>query len=136
MAGLVRPWEIAQGQINHALAFAYNSPSSAFVYPASKSDGGNFGGVLGTDLPEGSRLQLDPTLSDATIQSWGCNGACLTIAHALQKYGMYTVDHSGSTKIYLEDQSTAHWDASITRSLVSPIPLSKFRVISGTSGPQ
>jgi hypothetical protein len=135
LAGLVRPWEVAQGHIDHALAFAYNSPSSAFSYPAAKSDGGNFGGVLGTDLPEGSRLQLNPSITDATIQSWGCTGTCLTIAHALQTYGMYTVDHSGSSKIYLEYSGTANWDASVTRTLVSPIPWSAFRVLSPGTGP-
>jgi hypothetical protein len=128
-AGLVRKWEVDQGHIDHALAFAYNSPSSQFVYPASKSDGGNFGGVLGTDLPEGARIQLDPALTDADFVAWGLSPAARVIAHALQQYGMYVIDHSGSSKIYLEDRITAGWDSTINRSLVSGIPWSQFQVV-------
>lgn len=129
LAGLVRKWEVDQGHIDHALAFAYNSPSSAFVYPASKSDGGNFGGVLGTDLPEGSHLQLDPSLTDPQLVGYGLNSAGLVIAHALQKYGMFVVDHSGSSKVYLEYRGTAGWGSDITRSMLSGIPWSVFRVV-------
>lgn len=126
LAGLVRKWEVDQGHIDHALAFAYNSPSSLFVYPASKSDGGRFGGVTGTDPPEGSRIQLDP---NADLASYSLTPAALVIAHALQRYGMIVVDHSGSSKVYLEDSKTAGWDATVTRLMLSSIPWSAFRVV-------
>jgi hypothetical protein len=129
LAGLVRPWEVAQGHIDHALAFAYDSPSSAFVYPASKSDGGRFGGQLGVDMPEGSRLQLDPTMTDADFDRLGLSPAAKVIARALQRYGMYTVDHSGSSKVFLEARTTAQWGSEITRDMLSAIPWSRFRVI-------
>lgn len=129
-AGLVRKWEIEQGRIDHALAFAYKSPSSQFVYPASKSDGGNFGGVTGVDLPEGARLQLNPALTETDFNRWGLSPAAKVIARALQQYGMYVVDHSGSSKIYLEARATAGWDSSVTRDLVAGIPWSEFRVVS------
>jgi hypothetical protein len=129
LAGLVRKWEIDQGHIDHALAFAYNSPSSAYVYPASKSDGGNFGGILGTDLPEGSRLQLDPSLTDAQLAALGLSPTAITVAHALQKYGAYVVDHSGSSKIYVEAGASAGWDSSVNRTMLSGIPWSDFRVV-------
>jgi hypothetical protein len=129
LAGLVRSCEMAQGHIDHALAFAYDSPSSELVYPASKSDGGAFGGVVGVDLPEGSRMQLDPSLTDATFASWGLSPAAIVIAQALQRYGMYVVDHSGSSKVYLEDGTTAGWDSTITRDMLSAIPWSAFRVL-------
>ena len=51
------------------------------------------------------------------------------IARALQTYGMYVVDCSGSSKIYLEDRRTAGWDTTITRDLVSGIPWGRFRAI-------
>ena len=126
LGGLVRPCEIERGRIDHALAFAYNSPSPrAFVYPASKLDG------LGSrrDLPEGSRLQLRPSLGTADFVRWRLPAAARTIARALQKYGMYLVDNSGSSKLFLEARQTARWDASIGRGLVSRIPWSAFRVI-------
>jgi hypothetical protein len=129
-AGLVRPWEVAQGHIDHAIAFAYASPSSSFAYPASKSDGSGSAGA-----PEGARLQLDPSLTDAQIQSLGCSGTCLIIAHALQKYGMYVIDNSGSSKIYLEARSTAGWPSTLTRSVVSPLPWSDFRVVQPPAAP-
>jgi hypothetical protein len=134
-AGLVRKWEIDQGRIDHALAFAYDSPSAEFRYPASKSDGGNFGGTSGTDLPEGARIQLDPTMTEADFNALGLSPAAKTIARALQSYGMYVIDHSGSSKIYLEDRMTAGWDTTINRNLVSKLPWSKFRVITAPTQP-
>lgn len=134
-AGLVRKWEVDQGHIDHALAFAYAGPSPDFVYPASKSDGGNFGGVRGIDAPEGTRIQLDPALTEADFSRWGLSPMAVILAKAMQKYGMYIVDNSGSSKIYLEDRRTAGWDASVTRSLVSPIPWTAFRVIAPPNAP-
>lgn len=132
LGGLVRPCEIAQGKIEHALAFAYNSPSSSFVYPASKSDGV---GRTGVDLPEGSRLQLNPALGEADFDAWGLSAEARVIARALQTYGMYVVDNSGSSKVYLEARHTAGWDEKISRSLLSNIPWSHFRVVAPPAAP-
>ena len=145
LAGLVRPWEIAQGHIDHAIAWAYTSPTSAHVYPAQKSDGS---GANTGDMPEGSRLVLDPTLTctsynPATTAPSGvpcaagsqintlCSTsnnprACMIIAVALQTYGAFEIDNSGSTKLYLEADSTASpsWSSlgiSSTTSVVSPL---------------
>jgi hypothetical protein len=127
LAGLVRQCEIAQGHIDHALAFSYQNTTSQFVYPATKSDGGDPPG-----MPEGTRLQLDPSISDSTIQSWGCTGACFTTAKALQKYGMYLIDSGGHPKVYFEGVGTANWGNTVTPSTVNPIPLSDFRVVDDT----
>jgi hypothetical protein len=126
LTGLVRPCEITQGHIDHALAFAYQNTTSQFVSPATKSDGGSSSG-----MPEGTHLQLDPSISDATIQSWGCTGACFTTAKALQKYGMYLIDSGGHPKVMFEDDSTANWNGTVSASTTNPIPLSDFRVIDG-----
>lgn len=126
LTGLIRPCEIAQGQINHAIAFAYDYPTSQFIYPATKSDGSG----SGPDMPEGARLQLNPSLTDAQIQAWGCTGSCLTIAHALQQYGMIIIDKAGHPKIYAEYEGTAHWNGVIKASTISKIPLSAFKVLS------
>ncbi len=126
LAGLVRRCELARGRIGHALAFAYDSPSPAFVYPASASDGA---GVRGVDLPEGARLQLSPRLGEARFDAWGLSPEGKAIARALQRYGMYVVDNSGSSKIFLEARPTAAWDGDITRTLVSAIPWKEFRVV-------
>ncbi len=126
LAGLVRPWEVASGRIDHALAFAYSSPSPEFVYPASKSDGR---GTTGVDLPEGTRLQLDPSLTEADFDRMGLTREAQVVARALQEYGMIVVDNSGSSKIMLEDEKTADWGAMLNRTSVSAIPLSSFRVV-------
>jgi hypothetical protein len=128
LTGLIRPCEIARGYIDHAIAFAYDYPTAQYVYPATRSDGNG----SGPDLPEGARLQLDPQLTDAQIQGWGCTGSCLIIAHALQTYGMITIDKSGHPKIYAEYEGTAHWNGTIKASTVSKIPYSAFKVINLT----
>ena len=131
LAGLVRPCEIHRGEIQHALAFAYNAPASAQVYPASKSDGGGSGLSA---VPEGARLQLDPTLTVQDLVDLGCLQTCVVIAQALQRYGMYTVDNSGSTKIMIEEDTTANWGGLIDRNTVAPLKMSMFRVLDYATG--
>lgn len=122
--GLIRPCEIRQGHIDHAIAFAYDKVSSSYVYPATKSDGG------GSGVPEGARMQLDPSISDATIKGWGCDGTCFVIAKALQKYGMIAIDYAGHSKIYGEYQGSAHWNATEWNDkIISKIPSSQFKVL-------
>lgn len=126
LAGLVRPCEIRQGHIDHALALAYHRPSSQFVYPATKSDGT---GDPATSMPEGARLQLDPTLSARRLTQDGCRGPCLIIARAMQRYGMYVIDSSGRAKVIVEYEGTARWRGQITAATVSSIPVSALRLL-------
>lgn len=126
LAGLVRRCEIDQGHIPHALAFLYDFPRGEFVFPASKSDGSS---THPFDVPEGARLQLDARISESEMRGWGCDGPCLTIARAMQEYGMYVVDNSGRAKISVEFEGTAHWNGLINQDAISPIPLSRFRVL-------
>lgn len=132
-SGLVRPFEIRRGRIDHALAFAFGGPndndypSSRYVYPASKSDGNSSDP---NSLPEGARLQLNPGLSRGELRARGCGRAALVIAKAMQTYGMYVVDVSGSTKIMLESTVTAgrEWAAlGVERETPSCIPLNAMR---------
>jgi hypothetical protein len=126
LAGLVRKCEIVRGRIDHALAFAYDYPDDSWVHPATKSDGR---GSHPADLPEGARLQLDPTITGEQLASWGCRKACLTIARALQKYGMYVVDNAGRAKVMVEYQGTARWGGLLTSRTVNPVPLNAFKVL-------
>ncbi len=134
-AGLVRPWEIRQGRIEHALAFGYPEPSNqGCVFPASKTDGDS---TLANTLPEGARLQLDPTLTETDFNSWGLSATGKIIARALQEYGMFLVDDSGSSKIYIENlianpYATEQWtDAglNLTNKTITTIPYTAFRVL-------
>lgn len=127
LTGLVRPCELERGRIDHALAFAFDSPGPRHIRPASKSDGDASGGP--DAIPEGARLQLDPSITTAELTKLGCRGACRTIARALQRYGMYVIDVSGRSKVILEHVSTARWRGTISDKTVSPIPLSRFRLL-------
>ena len=58
--------------INHALVFSTDIAASTFVGPAIKSDGINIAAVA-TPIPEGYRIQLDPTIDIDAIA--GCQPA-------------------------------------------------------------
>ena len=76
-----------------ALRLSDQPPS--FVFPGSDSDGGTPGGI-----PEGELMRLDPTLN---LSQFGLTPYQLMIATALQKYGAYDGDTSGSFKINSEN---------------------------------
>jgi len=134
-AGLLRPWEIRQGRITHALAFGYTETAAEkCVFPASKTDGES---TLPFALPEGAHLQLDPSLTDADFNQMGLDETGKIIARALQEYGMILVDTSGSFKIYVEDLinnpfAREDWtdpDLNLTKESIYGIPHTAFRVL-------
>ncbi len=134
-AGLIRPWEIIQGHIDHALAFSYSKTArKGCVYPATKTDGKT---SLPLSLPEGAHLQLDPSLTDADFDAMGLDRTAKIIAHALQNYGMFLIDSAGHTKLYAEDlvsnpYATQQWSdpgLNLTETTVSKIPVTSFRVL-------
>lgn len=123
--GLVRKWEIDEGVIRHAIAWAYHGPSPDYVYPAQNSDGSNFGGVSGVDIPEGARIRLDPNFDLTQFPA----GAARVVGKALQDYGAILIDNSGFPKVYLESQNTAPWGTDVTASMLSAAPLSAYQVV-------
>lgn len=134
-AGLLRPWEILQGKIEHALAFGYTETAEdKCVFPASKTDGDS---MLPFAIPEGARLQLDPSLTEEDFDRMGLDRAGKIIARALQEYGTILVDDSGSFKIYLEDlinnpYTTQKWTdpgLNLTKETIYGIPYTSFRVL-------
>lgn len=125
LAGLVRPWEVRQGRIEHALAFAFNWPAEWYVHPATKSDGTGW-----IELPEGARLQLDPAVTDKEFDQWGLDQVERIICRALQEYGMIVIDKSGHPKLYAEYEATAHWNHLITAETMNKVPCTAFRVLS------
>jgi hypothetical protein len=91
LAGVVRVTEIAQGSIPHALAMQSNNVcAEAFRPPALKTDGQS---ARPDCLPEGARIQLDPSLD---IKGLVLTPAEYMVAEALQRYGAYIIDVSGS----------------------------------------
>ena len=79
--------------LNHALVTSSNIAGPGFVGPAIKSDGSNIAGVA-TPIPEGYRIQLDPTINVDAIP--GITAAEKVVAKTLQTYGAYIVDQGGS----------------------------------------
>lgn len=96
-AGLVTAEELRRGSIEHALVFAYpDTRSGGPVAPATKSDGRT---DSSSALPQGARVRLDPSID---LASFGLSGAELTIARAMQRYGMILGDTSGAFTIYAQ----------------------------------
>ncbi|HST26682.1 MAG TPA: hypothetical protein VLJ76_11910, partial [Gaiellaceae bacterium] len=135
LAGIVRPEEIAQGHIDHALVFGMPGVSDlGHVCPATHNDGSSSDPNA---LMEGTRLQLDPSVNVAAlpIPAWE-----KTIARAMQTYGMYLRDNGGSFVIYAENPVSRGYDAWAKAGMprgdsvgLSGIPWSKLRVITPTS---
>ncbi len=101
LASVIRVSELEAGNIAHALAV--NVPCGAPpVAPANRSDGG--GSIAGGCIPEGTHFRLDPTLD---LNALGLSPGALTIARAIQTYGMYVTDQAGGTILMGEDVVSA-----------------------------
>ncbi|WP_300016076.1 hypothetical protein [Pseudonocardia sp.] len=130
IAGLIWPQELAAGEIDHALAFAYpNTRDGGPVPPATASDGRT---ESDTALPEGARLRLDPSID---IEALGLSPALEAIAEALQTYGMILVDTSGGMALNAASPQTYEnypyppsWSADIWADL-SAIPFESMQVL-------
>jgi hypothetical protein len=106
LGGLVRPEEILQGHIDHALVFGMPAVSyRGHVCPATHNDGST---ADPNALEEGARLRLDPSVdvNALPIPQWQ-----KTIARALQTYGMYLRDQGGSLAIWAENPVARGYDA-------------------------
>jgi hypothetical protein len=131
LGGVVRPEEVAQGHIDHALALT--TPvvrSGMFACPASHTDGNS------TDpnaVPEGARVQLDPSIN-VDAQPWSTWQK--TVAKALQRYGAYVADRGGSVAVRGESETSRGYDgwslAGVTGSSLNTLPWDKLNVLKVT----
>jgi hypothetical protein len=130
-AGIVRPEEIAQGHIDHALMITTPYTRSGYVAcPAANSDGQYADPAA---MPVGARLQLDPALdvNALAIPTWK-----KVVARALQQYGAYVVDTGGSLSIRAESTALRGYDAwakvGVPRGEpnIRDLPWSRMRVLS------
>jgi len=136
IAGLIRPEEIAAGEIRHALSLstpcnAKNRDGSArdeLVLPAARTDGTK----SGADYPlEGARLQLDPALD---LNALGLGAEARIVARALQVYGAIIVDNAPNFLVYCQaldaDGSGKTWSSRYPGMAgVFKIPIASFRVL-------
>jgi hypothetical protein len=127
--GVVRPEEIAQGHIDHAL-FVTNpfTRKSYAACPATHTDGISDDSAA---IPEGAQIQLDPAFN-VNAQPWPRWEK--VIAHALQTYGGYIGDTGGTLGLVGEAGLDRGYDA-WSLAGVPPIaalagfPWSQFRVL-------
>jgi hypothetical protein len=130
LGGLIRPEELLQGRIDHALVFMMPGVSTlGHVCPATR----HAGTVADPNaLQEGMRIQLDPAVD---VDALPLNAWQKTIARALQRYGAYLRDGSGSLAILAENPRSRGYDAwakvGLSGSSVSlaALPWSRMRVL-------
>lgn len=103
-AGMIRPHELAAGRIEHALAFTMKATKDGGpVRPATGSDGRS---TLPGAIPEGARVQLDPSLD---LDALGLKRYERVIAEALQRYGMFLVDTGGAVAIRVQNAHSTEY---------------------------
>lgn len=141
IAGLLRPEEIAEGAIRHALVFTYSqnraTPEGWDIFqspPACRSDGD----YVGYHYPIlGMRFQLDPAADETDFDAWGLSEESRIVARALQEYGMYLGDQGGDMKIQVQllspdrDRNPSLWEQIFPGLYenIERIPTSRFRVV-------
>lgn len=117
LAMLVRPWEIREGVIRHALSMPVKNPDGTFfVPPATKLE--NYQNRSQPGIPEGMRFSLEVT--DAEIDAWiaglpkelpeATRRAARVIAVALRDYGWFITDTSGAAHFQFEARASAAKD--------------------------
>ena len=127
--GIVRPEEIAQGHIDHALFFTTPYTRKDYIAcPATHTDGQHLEPAA---IPQGARIQLDPTF-DVDAQPWPRWEKVL--ARALQKYGAYLGDTGDSLSFAAEatlDRGYDAWSMVGVPAFASlgNLPWSKFRIL-------
>ena len=95
VAGLIMYDEVAAGEIRHKIAAASRFCAfKEFVFPAAWTDGFTEGGI-----PEGTVIQLDPSLDLAQFQ---LTREERIVCVALQRYGMVLVDIAQGQPLYAE----------------------------------
>ena len=131
MAGVVRPEEIAQGRIEHALVITTPyTRSDVIACPATHTDGRY---ASADALPMGARVQLDPAVNvnALVLPAWK-----KTIARALQEYGAYVGDTGGSLAVRGESTALRGYDAwakagvSSSGPSLKDLPWDRLRVLS------
>jgi hypothetical protein len=132
-AGVVRPEEIAQGHIDHALVITTPDTRQGYIAcPATNTDGKH---ADPNAMPIGAHVQLDPSVnvSALPIPAWQ-----KVISIALQQYGAYVVDTGGTLALYGQSNITRGYNAwakagmSADSPSLSGLPWGSLRVLSMT----
>jgi hypothetical protein len=98
LAGSMKVSELQAGEIKHALAVnVVHTTAGTQVPPATRNDGNS---SAPDAIPEGTRFRLDPSID---VTKLGLSPTGVTIARALQTYGMLVTDTSGAVVVVAED---------------------------------
>jgi hypothetical protein len=138
--GVIRPEEIAQGHIDHALVLSTPYVRADFIAcPATNywaSQAPNYQRDQGA-IPLGARVQLDPGI-DVDAKPWPAWEKM--VAKALQTYGAYIADVSGSLELRGEANVNRGYDAwakvgmtTLPKPDLSNLPWKRFRVLTMAS---
>jgi hypothetical protein len=133
LAGVIRPEEIAQGHIDHALVITTPYTRAGYTACPANHNDGKFDDP--DALAEGARIQLDPSLN---VDSLAISNLNKIIARALQVYGAYVVDTGGTVAIRAESNRGRGYDAwskvgvASTSPNISALPWSRMRVLKMT----
>jgi hypothetical protein len=105
--------EVRDGAIRHALSMPTRGiDKTAYVPPATKTDGGTAAYAVAGGIPMGTRFALRVT--DAELAAWAAGRqSALVIGRAVRDYGLIVTDNAGATHVQLEDRKSAGaaWDA-------------------------
>jgi hypothetical protein len=130
VAFLIRPEEIEEGVINHALGCVLHaigpwSDSSrydiidGFVSPPAAHTDRQTTSRNPYEIPEGARIQLDPAID---LDSLGLSSTGKIIAKCMQDYGIVCTEAGGNWAIYAEHDLSANWNPpSMSGTLLDPI---------------
>ena len=98
LAGSMKVSELQAGEIKHALAVVVvHTTDGTQVAPATRNDCTS---TAPDAIPEGTRFRLDPSVD---VTKLGLSDTGVTIARALQTYGMFVTDTSGAVVLEAED---------------------------------
>ena len=116
LAMLVRPWEIEQGKIEHALSMPIIGTSGqTYVAPATKLE---HPGKVG-NIPEGMRFALNVTYAEIdtyvnslTALTAAKKKAIRVILVAMKDYGWFVTDTAGGHSLHFEapESAQAEWE--------------------------
>lgn len=98
LGGLMRISELEHGQVDHVIDVALpQTRQGVLSWPATHDDGLTDSSAA---IPEGLRFRLDPALDLSKLH---LSPLALTVAKALQRYGMVVRDKAGGVAFYGED---------------------------------
>jgi hypothetical protein len=115
LGGLIRTWELEEGELRHALALALTGPQlrQGPVWPATEEDAIAPQTYRGT-IPMGTLLAIPPTVD---VESMILSPEGRMVARALQRYGAYVVDQAEVMAFYAEPDAPPEVIAAIRADL-------------------